>query len=40
VPAGRSHHQRGLHPQPAAAPRRFSMNVARAFAGQPDPQLG
>jgi hypothetical protein len=36
VPAGRSHHRRGHHPQPAVAPRRLGTNVARAPAGQPD----
>jgi hypothetical protein len=40
VPAGRSHHRRGHHPQPAATPRRLGADMARASAGQPDPQLG
>jgi hypothetical protein len=40
LPAGRSHHRRGHHPQPAATPRRLGADVARASAGQPDPQLG
>jgi hypothetical protein len=34
------HHRRSNHPQPAAAPRRFGPDVARAPAAQPDQQLG
>jgi hypothetical protein len=40
MPAGRSHHRRGHHPQPAAAPRRLGADMARTPAGQPDRQQG
>jgi hypothetical protein len=40
MPARRGHQRRGHHPQPPPAPRRFSSDVARAPAGQSDPQLG
>jgi hypothetical protein len=37
VLAGRRHHRRGHHPQPAATPRGLGPDVARTPATQPDP---